>query len=62
MKNDINSGYKVVIWPSNIEQKDINSMIVNGGFSEKDILNVLKNNTYQGLFAEIQLNKWKKVG
>lgn len=62
MKNDIKCGHKIVIWPSNIEQKDINSMIVNGSMSEKDVNNILQNNTFQGLFAEIQLNKWKKVG
>ena len=41
----INSGNKVVIWPQNLEQKDINDMVLAG----KDPLKIIKENTYSGL-------------
>lgn len=61
MKSDINKGYKVALWPSSIEEKDINSMVVSGKYTETDIEKILKDNTYQGLNAEIQLNMWKRI-
>ena len=53
----ISRGDKVVIWPSNINQKDINDMVLCG----HDIMNVLESNTYSGLKAKIKFNNWKKV-
>ena len=53
----INRGGKVVIWPSNINQKDINDMF-NSGINVKD---VVESNTYQGLKAKIKLNNWKRI-
>ncbi len=48
---------KVVIWPNNIQQKDINDMVLGGHNVQK----VVESNTYQGLEAQIKLNEWKKV-
>ena len=53
----INRGDKVVIWPTTINQKDINDMVLSG----QNIMNVLKSNTYSGLKAKIKFNNWKKV-
>jgi transcription elongation factor Elf1 len=53
----IQLGDKVVIWPSNIEQKDINDMVLAG----HNIQNVLKYNTYKGLEALVKFKEWKKV-
>jgi len=53
----INRGDKVVIWPLNIKEKDINDMILCG----HDVMNVLESNTYSGLKAKIKFNNWKKV-
>ena len=53
----INRGDKVVIWPTNINQKDINDMVLSG----QNIMNVLESNTYSGLKAKIKFNNWKKV-
>ena len=53
----INRGDKVVIWPPNINQKDINDMVLSG----QNIMNVLESNTYSGLKAKIKFNNWKKV-
>ena len=53
----INRGDQVVIWPSNIEEKDVNDMVLYG----HNVMNVLQSNTYSGLKAKIKFNYWKKV-
>ena len=53
----IDRGDKVVIWPSNIREKDINDMVL-GGHQVKD---VVKYNTYQGLEAKLNFTTWKKI-
>ena len=47
----------VVIWPKNIQQKDINDMILAG----HDVQHVVESNTYNGLTAQLKFNEWKKV-
>jgi predicted RNA-binding Zn-ribbon protein involved in translation (DUF1610 family) len=53
----INRGDKVIIWPTSIQQKDINDMILAG----LNVMDVLKSNTYSGLEAKIKFNNWKKI-
>jgi len=53
----IERGQRVIIWPSNIIEKDINDMILAG----HDVMNMLKLNTYSGLEAKIKFNTWKKI-
>jgi alkyl sulfatase BDS1-like metallo-beta-lactamase superfamily hydrolase len=53
----INRGDKVIIWPTNIQHKDINDMVLAG----LNVMDVLKLNTYSGLEAKIKFNNWKKV-
>ena len=53
----IESGSSVIIWPSNIIQKDINDMVLAG----HDIASVLELNTHSGLQAKIKFNNWKKI-
>ena len=53
----IDNGYKVVIWPSSIIQKDINDMVLGG----QNIMSVLELNTYSGLKAKIKFNNWKRI-
>ena len=48
---------KVVIWPKNIQQKDINDMVLAG----HDVQTLVESNIYQGLTATLKLNDWKKV-
>jgi len=50
-------GDKVVIWPSNITDKDINDMILSG----LDVQSVIELNTYSGLEAKLKFNTWKKI-
>ena len=53
----IERGQRVVIWPGNILEKDINDMVLAG----HDVMSVLKLNTYSGLQAKIKFNNWKKI-
>ena len=48
---------RVVLWPNNIKEKDINDMIIAG----YDIMPLLESNTYSGLEAQVQFNIWKKI-
>jgi transcription elongation factor Elf1 len=53
----IDRGDKVVIWSTNIIQKDINDMVLAG----LNVMDVLKLNTHSGLEAKVKFNEWKKV-
>ena len=57
ISSTIDRGEKVVIWPNNINEKDINDMILAG----HDVMNVLNSNTYSGLTAQLQFNTWKRI-
>jgi hypothetical protein len=50
--------YKVVVWPSSIQQKDINEMVLNGVDNVKEIID---NNTVHGLALSVRINQWKKL-
>ena len=53
----IDRGDKIIIWPSKVEQKDINDMVLAG----HDIMSILESNIYSNLKAKIKFNNWKKV-
>ena len=53
----IDRGESVIIWPKNIEQKDINDMVIAG----HDIMSILTMNIYSNLKAKIKFNYWKKI-
>ena len=53
----IDRGDKVIIWPSNIQEKDINDMVLGG----HDVKSVLESNTFSGLKAKLKFNSWKKI-
>ena len=53
----IDSGDSVVIWPDNIDDKDINDMVMSG----LDVESVIKSNTYSGLEAKLKFTTWKKI-
>jgi len=55
--NTIDSGDSIVIWPNNIDDKDINDMVMSG----LDVQSVIESNTYSGLEAKLKFNTWKKI-
>ena len=56
----IDRGYKVVLWPDNLKEKDINDMILSGK-TKQEIKSIIQNNTYQGNMAKIRLTTWRKI-
>ena len=53
----IDAGGSVVIWPDNIDDKDINDMVMSG----KDVQSVIESNIYSGLEAKLKFTTWKKI-
>ena len=53
----IKRGEKVVIFPSNVQQKDINDMVLDG----QDVNSMLDSNVYRSLKATIKFNEWKRL-
>lgn len=57
----IKHGLKVCIWPTGLEHKDVNDMIVHGKMKPVEVREIIDMNTFTGLRAELQLNEWKRV-
>ena len=57
MEKVIEKGYEIVIWPENLQEKDLNDMYIAG----HDVQSLVEFNTYSGLQAKIKLSEWKKV-
>jgi DNA-directed RNA polymerase subunit RPC12/RpoP len=53
----IASGEQVVIWPKEVQEKDINDMVLAG----RDVRTMVESNVYSGLEAKVKLIDWKKV-
>ena len=53
----IDRGDPVVIWPTNLTEKDLNDMVLAG----HDIRLLVESNTYQGLEAKVKFTEWKRV-
>ena len=53
----IDRGERVVIFPKNILEKDINDMYLSG----QNVQKVVESNIYQGLEAKLKLQDWKRV-
>jgi transcription elongation factor Elf1 len=56
----IKNGHNIVIWPNNIQNKDINEM-VETGLSPDEIRDIISNNSFEGIEAQLRFNMWKKV-
>ena len=57
MRETISMGKKVCIWPSYIEQKDINEMVLAG----HDPQSIIDKHTQQGAKALLDFAVWKKT-
>ena len=53
----IDRGDSVVIWPSNIREKDLNDMVLAG----HDVKSIVESNIYSGLQAKLKFTTWKKT-
>ena len=57
ISNTISKGDKIVIWPSNIVEKDINDMVMSG----HNVQEMVESNIYNGLEANLKFNTWKRI-
>ena len=53
----IDNGDSVVIWPTSIEEKDVNDMVMLG----LNVQSVIESNIYSGLEAKLKFTTWKKI-
>ena len=51
----ISLNYNIVIWPCDMAEKDINDMAQN----RKNVRRIIKENTYQGLMAQLKFTEWR---
>ncbi len=56
----IDKGYGIVIWPNNVEEKDINDMVL-AGRTPLDVQMIIKANTKKGLEAKLALSVWRRA-
>jgi len=57
ISNTIARGDSVVIWPSSVDEKDINDMVLAG----HDVQSIVESNIYNGLEAKLQFTNWKRI-
>ncbi len=60
IKRCIDEGYRICLWPSSVEEKDINDMIL-GGMTSIEIKEVIHSNTHHGLEALTVFSSWKRT-
>ncbi|NBP02874.1 MAG: hypothetical protein EBU90_22710 [Proteobacteria bacterium] len=56
IEKNIDAGYKVVIWPQSIDEKDINDMVLAG----RDVQQIVTKNISHGLMARAKYMAWKR--
>jgi len=57
ISDTISRGERVVIWPSHIQEKDINDMVLSG----HDVQSIVDDNVYDGLEANLKFTTWKRI-
>ena len=57
ISSTIAKGGSVVIWPSNIHEKDINDMVLAG----HNVQTIVESNIYNGLEATLKFTNWKRI-
>lgn len=60
MEACITKQQKLVIWPEDIKEKDINDIVVSGVDIDR-LDSILRSRVFSGLQAKLELNKWKKI-
>lgn len=60
MERSIDDGYKVVIWPNKIKEKDINEMIL-AGMGKDEVFRIINSHAYSNLEAKLKFKEWRKI-
>lgn len=56
----IKNGRNICLLPDSLDGKDINEFIING-VKKEDLMNIINQNTYYGIRAELELTNWRKI-
>jgi len=56
----VDQNHSIVLFPNNMQEKDINDMILSG-LSVSEISDIISNNTFKGLTAKAKLSQWSRV-
>ena len=59
MSKVIDENYNVVIWPQDVQLKDVNDLIISG-LTKSEVADIISTNTYSKLSALTKLNDYKK--
>jgi len=59
IERSVNAGKTVCLLPHNLPGKDINEMVMNG-MSEYEVMNIIRENTFQGLTSKLKFAEWRK--
>jgi len=60
IKKCVDLGHRVVLFPENVQGKDINEIVLSG-VSQSELESMIADRTYSGLQAKLEFNKWRKV-
>jgi hypothetical protein len=55
----IEAGHRVCVWPTNLEQKDINDMVL-AGYTLEQVKDIIDDCTYTGPTARLHFALWRK--
>jgi hypothetical protein len=59
IEKTINAGYRVCVWPTSIEHKDINDMVL-AGYTPEQVKDIIDDCTYSGPTAKLHFTLWRK--
>ena len=57
---EIKKGHRVVLWPDQMNLKDINDMIIHG-YTKSQIQEIIAENTFCGAAAQLKFSEWRKI-
>lgn len=60
INREIENQRSVVIWPNDLDSKDINDLVI-GGMSKNQLMQIIDRHTFSGLEAKMRFMQWKKV-
>ena len=60
IEKTIDKGCSIVLWPEQVEEKDINDMILSG-ISKEEVQKIITQNTFSGVGAKLRFAEWRKI-
>jgi hypothetical protein len=60
IEKTIDRGCSIVLWPDQMEWKDINDMIIHG-YTKSQIQEIITDNTFCGAAAQLRFAEWRKI-